>query len=62
MTHVEAVVVVKRLKRVLLAWLSWKEVLKEVWWKMENAEVGKWWLRKQERSLETRGKFILNKC
>ena len=27
-----------------------------------NAEVGKWWLRKQERSLETRGKFILNKC
>ena len=37
--------VVKRLKRVLLAWLSWKEVLKEVWWKMENGEVGKWWLR-----------------
>ncbi len=35
MTHVEAVAVVKRLKRVLLAWLSWKEVLKEVWWKME---------------------------
>jgi hypothetical protein len=23
---------------------------------VENAEVGKWWLRKQERSLETRGK------
>ena len=62
MTHVEAVAVVKRLKPVLLGWLSWKEVLKEVWWKMENAEVGKWWLRKQERSLETRGEFILNKC
>ena len=38
--------VVKRLKPVLLG--SWKEVLKEVWWKMENAEVGKWWLRKQK--------------
>ena len=35
MTHVEAVAVVKRLKPVLLGWLSWKEVLKEVWWKME---------------------------
>ena len=34
-THVEAVVVVKRLKPVLLGWLSWEEFLKEVWWKME---------------------------
>ena len=37
--------VVKRLKPVSLAWSSWKEFLKEVWLKMENAEVGKWWLR-----------------